>query len=213
MRFWAPLIILLSFISLTGYGFTIHGTIFDSKGERLGYTNIYVKGTSNGTSANAEGQYHFDLPAGSYEIVFQHLGYKQHIETINLQHDIEINQTLEEAEYQIKDVVVNGNQDPANEVIKKAIERRKYFLTVVEDYQCDAYVKGMQRILEAPDKILGRKINRTGVLTGPNNSGILYLSESQSKLYYKKPNKFHEVVYSSKVSGKSNGFTFNSAQD
>ena len=213
MRLPVYLFILFSVITLTGYGFTIHGTIYDTKGEKLGYTNIYVKGTSNGTSANGDGQYHLDLPAGNYEIVFQHLGYKQHIETINLQHDIEINQKLEEVEYQIKDVVVNGNQDPANEVIKKAIERRKYFLNVVEDYQCDAYVKGMQRILEAPDKILGRKINRTGILTGPNNSGILYLSESQSKLYYKKPNKFHEVILSSKVSGKSNGFTFNAAQD
>jgi len=213
MRLPIPLIILLFAITLNGFGFTIHGTVYDTKGEKLGYSNIYVKGTSNGTSANADGQYHLDLASGTYEIIFQHLGYKQQIQTINLQKDMEIDVKLEEAEYLIKDVVVNGNQDPAIEVIKKAIERRKYFLNVVETYQCDAYVKGMQRILEAPDKILGRKINRTGILTGPNNSGILYLSESQSKLYYKKPNKFHEVILSSKVSGKSNGFTFNAAQD
>lgn len=213
MRVFVPLFLLVFMNSLAGYGFTIHGMVYDNNNEKLGYSNIYVKGTTNGTSANADGQYHLDLPAGTYEIVFQHLGYKQHIETINLQRDIEINVKLEEIEYQIRDVVVNGNQDAAIEVIKKAIERRKYFLNVVENYQCDAYVKGMERILEAPDKILGRRINRTGILTGPNNSGILYLSESVSKLYYKKPNKFHEVIYSSKVSGKSNGFTFNSAQD
>jgi len=208
-----PLFIVLLLLGINSYGVTIHGTVTDANGEKLGYSNIYVKGTSNGTSANADGQYHLDLPAGTYEIVFQHLGYKQLVQTVNLQRDIEINVKLEDLQYQIRDVVVNGNQDPAIEVIKKAIERRKYFLNVVETYQCDAYVKGMERILEAPDKILGRKINRTGILTGPNNSGILYLSESQSKLYYKKPNKFHEVIYSSKVSGKSNGFTFNSAQD
>ena len=212
MRFGFPLI-LCFLISINSFAATLHGTVFGTNNEKLGYSNIYVKGTSNGTSANIDGQYHLDLPPGTYEIVFQHLGYKQHIETINLPKDQELNVTLEELQYQIRDVVVNGNQDPAMEVIKKAIERRKYFLNVVETYQCDAYVKGMQRILEAPDKILGRKINRTGILTGPNNSGILYLSESQSKLYYKKPNKFHEVIYSSKVSGKSNGFTFNSAQD
>ena len=212
MRFVIPLI-LCFVISLNSWSATLHGTVYGTNKEKLGYCNIYVKGTSNGTSANIDGQYHLDLPDGSYEIVFQHLGYKQHIETVNLQKDLELNVTLEELQYQIRDVVVNGNQDPAMEVIKKAIEKRKYFLNVVETYQCDAYVKGMQRILEAPDKILGRKINRTGILTGPNNSGILYLSESQSKLYYKKPNKFHEVIYSSKVSGKSNGFTFNSAQD
>jgi hypothetical protein len=210
-----PILYFILFLLLTvnGFGFTIHGTVYDTKGEKLGYSNIYVKGTSNGTSANGDGQYHLDLASGTYDIVFQHLGYKQQIQTINLQKDMEIDVKLEETQYQIRDVVVNGNKDAAIEVIKKAIEKRKYFLSVVENYQCDAYVKGMQRILEAPDKILGRKINRTGILTGPNNSGILYLSESQSKLYYKKPNKFHEVILSSKVSGKSNGFTFNAAQD
>ena len=193
--------------------FTIHGMVYGTNHEKLSYANIYQKGTSNGTSANVNGQYQFDLPAGNYEIVYQHLGYKQHIETLNLKGDVELDVTLESLQYEIRDVVINGNEDPAIAVIRKAIEKRKYFLNVVESYSCDAYVKGMQRILSAPSRILGQKINTTGLLTGPNNSGILYLSESQSKLYYKKPGKFHEVIYSSKVSGKANGFTFNSAQN
>lgn len=41
----------------------------------------------------------------------------------------------------------------------------------------------------------------------------MYLSESQSRLYYKKPDKFREVIYSSKVSGSARGFTFNTAQN
>ncbi len=213
MRF-ISLFFLFFFIINHATAFTIRGTITSSKnGERLPYTNIYIKGTSNGTSANSEGQYQLDLPAGNYEVVFQHLGYKQHIETINLQKDMQLDVVLEQVQYEIKEVVINGNEDPAIEVIRKAIQKRKYFLSQVESYSCDAYVKGMQRILEAPDRILGRKINTTGILTGPNNSGILYLSESQSKLYYQKPNKFHEQIYSSKVSGRSNGFTFNSAQN
>ena len=213
MRFGTTLFLFLFFSTICS-AFSIRGTVYGGdKKEKLSYANIYVKGTTNGTSANVEGQYQLDLAAGVYEIVFQHLGFKQHIETINLQKDIDLTVTLEELQYQVRDVVINGNEDPAIAVIKKAIEKRKHFLNVVESYSCDAYVKGMERILSAPDRILGRKINRTGILTGPNNSGILYLSESQSKLYYKKPNKFHEVIYSSKVSGKSNGFTFNSAQD
>lgn len=208
-------VLLLVFVLLAklSSAFSVHGVVYGTSGERLGYVNIYVKGTSNGTSANSIGQYQFDLPAGNYELVFQHLGYKQQIQTLNLQRDIELNVTLEELHYEIRDVVINGNEDPALAVIRKAIEKRKHFLNAVESYSCDAYVKGMQRILSAPDRILGQKINTTGLLTGPNNSGILYLSESQSRLYYKRPNKFSEVIYSSKVSGKANGFTFNSAQN
>jgi hypothetical protein len=193
--------------------FSVHGTVYGTKHEKLGYVNIYEKRTSNGTAANSVGQYQFDLPAGNHELIFQHLGYKQHIEVVNVQRDVELDVTLEELQYEVRDVIINGNEDPAIAVIRKAIEKRKYFLNAVESYSCDAYVKGMQRILSAPSRILGQKINTTGLLTGPNNSGILYLSESQSRLYYKKPGKFREVVYSSKVSGRANGFTFNSAQN
>ncbi len=206
---------LLAFVLLVkiSSAFNVHGVVYGANKEKLPYANIYIKGTSNGTSANGVGQYTFDLPAGNYELVFQHLGYKQHIEVLNLQRDLELNVTLEQLQYEIRDVIINGNEDPALAVIRKAIEKRKHFLNAVVSYSCDAYVKGMQRILSAPDRILGQKINTTGLLTGPNNSGILYLSESQSRLYYKKPNKFREVIYSSKVSGKANGFTFNSAQN
>ncbi|HLP22287.1 MAG TPA: DUF5686 and carboxypeptidase regulatory-like domain-containing protein, partial [Chitinophagales bacterium] len=209
------LLLLGVFVALAQFSsaFSIHGVVYGANREKIGYANIYVKGTTNGTSANVMGQYQFDLPAGTYELIFQHLGYKQHLETVVVKADVELDVTLEEQQYEIRDVVVNGSEDPALAVIRKAIQKRKYFLNVVESYTCDAYVKGMQRILEAPDRILGQKINTTGLLTGPKNSGILYLSESQSKLYYKKPGKFREVIYSSKVSGRANGFTFNSAQN
>ncbi|MBL0310823.1 MAG: carboxypeptidase-like regulatory domain-containing protein [Bacteroidetes bacterium] len=199
--------------SSSSYAFILKGTVYGENNKGLAYTNIYVKGTSNGTSANSQGRYQLDLPAGDYEIVFQHLGYKQQIENVSVSANVELNVVLTLLEFQIRDVVINASEDQAIAVIQKAIEKRKYFLSVVESYSCDAYVKGLQRITEAPDRILGRRINRSGTLTGPNNSGVLYLSESQSRLYYMKPNKFREVVYSSKVSGAASGFTFNSAQN
>jgi hypothetical protein len=210
-------LLLFYFLTLCAYGtvaaFTIKGTVTSSTGEKLGYSNIYIKGTTNGTSANGEGQYLLELPPGKYEVIYQHMGFKQHIEIVDLNSDKNIDVTLQVAEYKFSDVEVNGNEDPAYRIIRKAIERRKYFLNAVDNYSCDAYVKGMQRVLEAPDKIMGRSLKTIPELNGPKNSGILYLSESLSKLYYKKPNKFKEVVYSSKVSGKANGFTWNSAQD
>ena len=46
-----------------------------------------------------------------------------------------------------------------------------------------------------------------------NRKGILYLSESQSKFSFKRPNKIHEEMVSSKVSGMNNAFSFNKASD
>src|SRR5690606_31521434 len=42
-------------------------------------------------------------------------------------------------------------------------------------------------------------------------SGILYLSETVSKLTFQKPDKMKEVIVASKVSGNDNGFSFNNA--
>ena len=42
-------------------------------------------------------------------------------------------------------------------------------------------------------------------------SGIIYLSETVSKITFQKPDKIKEVIVASKVSGKDNGFSFNNA--
>lgn len=204
------LLFFLSFISVSIQAFTVHGIVKDINGQGLSYANIYVKGTSDGTSANATGEYTLELEKGHYELVFQYMGFQQQIQEVNIDKNIELNVTLQVQQFEIKDVIINASDDPANEVIRKAIARRKHFLDVVESYSCNAYIKGMNRILDAPFWAKNR-LKKAGITLGKN--GILYLSESVSKLYYKRPNKFHEVIYSSKVSGSPQGFTFNSAQN
>src|SRR3546814_13503414 len=46
-----------------------------------------------------------------------------------------------------------------------------------------------------------------------NNRGIVYLSESQSELFVRERDTYKEVVYSSRVAGNNNGFSFNEASD
>jgi hypothetical protein len=210
MRFPFLLSWFFLFLTQTSSAFIIKGVVTDLQGEKLAYTNIHIKGTTNGTSANVDGQYQFDLPKGKYEVVFQHIGYKQQIIPVDLQKNMDLNVSMEVSQYIVKDVLINGNEDPAIAIIKKAIEKRKYFLNAVETYSCDAYVKGVQRLLNTPGWA-ERRLKSAGLVIGKN--GVVYLSESQSRLYYKKPNKFHEVIYSSKVSGSARGFTFNSAQN
>lgn len=202
-------LVLFLALSKTALSFTIKGVVSDSKGEALSYTNLYIKGTSNGTSANAKGEYVLTVDPGIYEIVFQHIGYQQKVQLVTVTGNTELNVVLDFVEYQKAEVSIGSKYNPADEVIKKAIARRKYFLEAVESYSCDAYVKGMNRLLDAPFWAKSR-IKKAGITIGAN--GVIYLSESLSKLYYKKPNKFHEVVISSKVSGQPQNFTFNSAQ-
>jgi hypothetical protein len=99
-------------------------------------------------------------------------------------------------------------EDPAYAIIRSAIAKRKFYLAQTGNFACDAYVKGLTRMLKAPRKIMGQDVNIPGV--DSSGKGILYLSESVSKLYVQGP-KVKEVMVSSKVSGRDNGFSFNTA--
>jgi hypothetical protein len=46
-----------------------------------------------------------------------------------------------------------------------------------------------------------------------NRTGIVYLSESQSKLSFMRPDDVHEELISSKVSGSNRAFSYNRASD
>lgn len=89
--------------------------------------------------------------------------------------------------------------------------KRKYYLKKRPNYSCDAYTKGYIKILEAPEKILGRAIGNMDGDLDSNRKGFVYLSETVSKLTFEKPDHYYEEMISSIISGRDNGFSFNSA--
>jgi len=120
-------LLFFTMVQFAVFAHTLSGTVTDEKGVALPYVNLYIKGTSNGTSANALGIYSIELKTGEYELVFQHIGYAQKIERVVLQQNMVLNVALKEMPLSIGDVVINASDDPANAVIRKAIERRKFF--------------------------------------------------------------------------------------
>ena len=119
---------------------------------------------------------------------------------------------MEAENVKISEIVVKANEDPAYEIMRKAIAAREKHYNEVHDYNCQTYVKGLQRIISAPKKVLGFTVNFDGSLDS-NNAGIIYLSESVSDLTFRKPDDVKEVMISSKVSGKTRSFSWNRAAD
>ena len=193
----------------------IYGIVKDARGEALPYASIYVKGTSKGTTSNLQGQYKLDLQPGNYEMVFQYIGLETKIVNIGLdENGKEVNVVLKSQATVLKELIVAADaEDPAYRVIRKAIEKRKYYLNLIDHFSCDVYVKGNNKILDAPEKILGVEVGDMEGLLDSNRQGIVYLSESISRLYFQKPDQLKEVVYSSKISGDDRGYSFNSARE
>jgi hypothetical protein len=144
------------------------------------------------------------------------VGYGQQSRQVELSSNQVVNIVLKTETYQLKTVAIHaGGEDPAYAIIRKAIKKRKTYLNEVNAYTCDIYIKGLQKLLAAPKKFLGFDVQKATNEAGldSNRTGIVYLSESESKYSFIKPNKVHEVQVSSKVSGRNRAFSFNRASD
>lgn len=191
----------------------IKGTIKDVKGNPIAFANIYVKDTYISTTSNEQGKYELNLKKeGTYVILYQYLGYKTHKEVVSPEKFSQsIDVTLLEEEIQLDEVKINPKDNPAIAIIKSAIANRKENSKKTAKYNADFYSRGIFRVKDLPKTFMGQKIDMFDEIIDSTRSGILYLSETVSKITFQKPDKMKEVIVASKVSGKDNGFSFNNA--
>ncbi len=211
------LFICIVFLCFKANAQSLVGNITNKENEAIPFATVTIKGTSIGTSANKEGSYLLKINQGSYEIVVSAVGYKQTVKQVNIAlNNNVLNVQLAAELYELKDVIVNAvGKDPAYAIIKKTIKKRKEHLLETPAYSCNVYIKGVQKLLKAPEKFFGRDIDKIAKEAGldSNRTGIIYQSESQSVLDYLPPNNYHEEMISSKVAGSNRAFSFNRATD
>ncbi|MFZ1751753.1 MAG: DUF5686 and carboxypeptidase regulatory-like domain-containing protein, partial [Saprospiraceae bacterium] len=203
------LFIVGSFNNLTGQ---LKGKISDADGQPLAYATIYLESTSYGTITNAEGEYSLDMPAkGTYKVIYQYVGYKTASRSIDYdKQPIIIDIILKNDENIISELVITADrEDPAYAIIRKAIGKRSYYKNLIKSYESDLYVKGVVKLLDAPDKILGEEVGDLNGILDSTRQGIVYLSESKSKFYFLAPDRTKEVMISTIKSGNDNLFTAN----
>lgn len=187
----------------------ITGRVSDVSNKPLPFANVYVKGTTHGTNTNDDGVYALDVNPGIQVVVFKYLGYKTESRSVLVGSEkIILDVSMEVENYQLAEIVIKADaEDPAYAVIRKAQKKRKFYLDQVNTFSCDVYIKGVQKLKKYPKKVMGFDINLDNIID--TATGILYLSESVSKFYFKKPDLIKEIMVSSKVSGDNNAFSFN----
>jgi len=193
----------------------IKGKVTDSKGKPLSFVSIYLDGTITGTTSNDEGYYELPIKrAKKHTVVFQFLGFK------TLKKDIKVtsssytlNAELNEESVVLSEVQINSKENPANQIIRNVIANKKKNENRIQKFTADFYSRGLYKIKNAPKKILGQKVGDLGGGLDSTRSGIIYLSETVSKISHQKPNNFKEHIVASKVSGSDNGVSFNRAED
>ncbi len=191
----------------------IKGTVTDKDGNTLPFVSIFLENSYRGTTSNDAGNYELSIYSeGNYRIVFQYLGYKTRIMEVSpKEFPFTLDVILTEENITLKEVVINPKDNPANEIIRNAIANRKQNSDKTARYKADFYSRGIFRIKNAPKRVLGTKLDMFDEILDSTRSGILYLSETVSKIVYEKPDKLKETIIASKVSGNDNGFSFNNA--
>ena len=146
----------------------ITGTVKDDKGETLPFVNIYLEGSSEGTTTNGDGEYVLDVlgsgsSGSSKTVVFQFLGYKTERKEINVQgskYTLDVVMTPETTS--LDEVVVEAGVNPADRVIRATIANRKINLEKLSEYTAEFYSRGLWQVKNAPEKFLGQEIGDLG---------------------------------------------------
>ncbi|HLX66085.1 MAG TPA: DUF5686 and carboxypeptidase regulatory-like domain-containing protein, partial [Puia sp.] len=174
--------------------------------------SILVKGTTRGVTAGSDGKYVLELTPGEYTLVCQYVGYTRK------EKRIKVGETPLVADFQLSlqqlsmaEVVVRpGGEDPAYAIIRHAIKKRKDYEMPLDSFTCEAYVKTLIRTRGLPNKLFGHRLeesDKKDMGVDSAGKGILYLSESLTKVAYKRPDKIKLEILSGREAG-SNGFGF-----
>lgn len=193
----------------------VKGKVTSATNEILPVVNIFIENTYIGTTTNNDGLYELELEkAGTYTFVFQYLGFKTLKKEVTISSfPFTLNAELEEESVNLNEVVINSKENPAHAIIRAAIAKRKENLKQQNTFTANFYSRGLIKLLNAPEKILGQEVGDLEGNLDSTRQGIIYLSETVSKLEYQYPKDLKETIVASKVSGNNNGFSFNSASD
>ncbi|WOI21501.1 TonB-dependent receptor [Nonlabens ulvanivorans] len=90
--------------------FTLSGTISEvSNGETMIGVNILIPELSAGTSSNEYGFYSITLPAGTYQVVYSFIGYKNILKEVVLNSDTQINIEMADSDEQLDAIVIKAD--------------------------------------------------------------------------------------------------------
>jgi len=165
----------------------------------LPYTTIYVKETGTGTVSNQDGFYEVALPAGTYSLVYQYLGYETQEHTVTIGSAFQVlDIVLKPQVVMLQNVTISGKEDPAYTIMRKAISKAKYHTQQLDRYSAKVYIKGAGKLVDYP-WLAKKALEKEGI-----EKDRVFITESVSEIKYTRPNTFEEKVISIRSDGKDN---------
>ncbi len=178
----------------------IRGKVTTDDGSPLAYATIFVKQMGSGAVTGLDGDYEISLLPGSYELVFQYLGYESVSKEVVVSESwISLDIVLKSQAIVLQNVTITAaDEDPAYTIMRKAIAKAKFHTQEIDTYSAKVYIKGKGRLKDYP-WIAKKALEKEGV-----TKDRLFISESVSEVIYTRPNKFEEKVIAVYSNGNDN---------
>jgi Family of unknown function (DUF5686)/CarboxypepD_reg-like domain len=193
--------ILLILIPSFGKAGGVRGVIKADDGTPLAYATIYVKQIATGVASDLGGKYEVSLVPGTYDIIYQFLGFESVARKVEVKDDfVEINITLKTQVMMLQNVTIKaGKEDPAYTIMRKAIAKAKYHTQQLDSYTARVYIKGKGQLKDFP-WLAKKALEKEGI-----TKDRVFIQESVSDITYTRPNKFEEKVIAVYTTGKTEG--------
>ncbi len=200
---------LFLFFAFAAKAQTIQGRVVDANSnQNLPFVSLLIKNTQTGVLTDIDGKFSLDISgAQNAEIEISYLGYIMQTLSVSSFHESgKIIIKLKPQAFSLQEISVLAKENPAHRIIKKATKNRpinnpekmhsftytsytKFFVTADIKASIDS-VSTTDTSLSAADKFFKNQ--------------HLFLIESVTKREFLKPDKNHETVLASRVSGLKN---------
>ena len=178
--------------------FKVQGTVVDTfTNERLAFVNIIINETGTlGTTTDIDGKFSISSKEKINALTFSFVGYeKKHVAIDN---ESEILIELKPQNIQLSEIVIDGNNNPANRIIDSVYKYRD----ANNPRNLDSYYYKMyDNMVFTVDTSWIKANNKIGEQLKNND---LLAMETVSEQYFLKPNKNKKNILANKVSGFEN---------
>lgn len=169
----------------------------------LSFASLRISGTTSGTTTNFEGNFELRLKPGNYKLIASFIGYKSDTVAVNLNTNKTISFSLEPMPVSLSEITVFPGENPALEIIRRAIEAKHERNNKLDSYVFGAYTKGLVKTTKDFSKTNNNSI---GLSIGTKDTAELKISgiiENESKGYFKKPNQYKDEIAARKQSANT----------
>lgn len=181
-------------LSIKVFSQNFEGKITDKNNEMLYGSTVFIKEANQGLACNEKGEFQVTLPTGKYTVEYRCLGYENLQEIIVLSANKKVTKhiVLQEKPIELAEVVISNKEDPAYEIMRKAIAKAPYYQQVIKEYEAESYIKGNMELTKV-SKLIDKLSSDEGTKMS-DYKGKLFLQESYNMIKFTAPDIYEQTV-------------------